>query len=289
MNECLVESVPLYNEWVDKRRMCPNCRAFISTDDRVCPYCEIQLAPKAAANRDRSDSVAGFIPHAGFTTFVILLINLALYAATVLVSARDSEGGFMNVDENALFKLGAAFGPAIAQGQWWRLVTAGFLHGGLLHIFMNSWVLFSVGAQVEETYGTARYLVLYFVSTVGGFVASMYFTRSLSVGASAALFGLIGAMIAAGMKSGTTLGAEIRAQYTQWVIYMLVIGLLPFFNIDTAAHLGGLAAGFALAWIMDAPRAVARWTDTLWRVGAGLALAITALSFALMLQFVQRS
>ena len=149
----------------------------------------------------------------------------------------------------------AKFVPAIAAGQWWRLVTAGFLHGGLIHIFMNSWVLFSVGAQVEETYGTARYLVLYFVSTVVGFLASTYFSPHLSVGASAALFGLIGAMIAAGMRSNTAMGAAIRAQYTQWVIYMVVIGLLPIFNIDTAAHLGGLAAGFALAWLMDTPGA----------------------------------
>ena len=82
------------------------------------------------------------------------------------------------------------------------------------------------------------------------------------------------------------MGSAIRAQYTQWVIYMVVIGLLPIFNIDTAAHLGGLAAGFALAWIMDAPRAVPRWTDTLWRIAAGVSLALTALSFALMLRFL---
>ena len=68
------------------------------------------------------------------------------------------------------------------------------------------------------------------------------------------------------------------------MIYMLVIGLLPIFNIDTAAHVGGLAGGFALAWLMDTPKATPRWTETLWRSAAGVCLALTVLSFTLMLR-----
>jgi rhomboid protease GluP len=216
---------------------------------------------------------------------MIVLLNLGLYAATVVVSAQHgADDAVLNVDYRVLAAFGAKIGGAIRQGEWWRLVTAGFLHGGLLHIFMNSWVLFSVGAQVEETYGTARFLVLYFVSNVLGFYASTLYSPVLSIGASAALFGLIGAMIAAGMRSNTSMGAAIKAQYTQWVIYMLVIGLLPFFNIDTAAHIGGLAGGFALAWLMDTPSATVRWTDNLWRTAAGICVALTVLSFALMLR-----
>jgi rhomboid protease GluP len=272
---------------VEKRRMCPNCRAFITTDDRVCPYCDFKLGPTAAARQKDTDPIAGFIPHAGFTTFVILLINLGLYAATVAASIKlGTEDAVMNVDGRALVMFGAKYVPAILDGQWWRLVTAGFLHGGLFHILMNSWVLFSVGSQTEETYGTARYIVLYFLATIGGFLASTYFSASLSVGASAGLFGLIGAMIAAGIRSKTAMGAAIRAQYTQWVIYMVIIGLLPMFNIDTAAHLGGLAAGFGVAWIMDQPGATRRWTDKVWQSAAGISLGLTALSFALMLRYL---
>jgi rhomboid protease GluP len=272
---------------VEKRRMCPNCRAFITTDDRVCPYCDFKLGQSAAARHRDSGPIAGFIPQAGFTTFVILLINLGLYAATVIVSRNTygAENAVIDVDGRALVMFGGKYVPYIMAGQWWRLVTAGFLHGGLLHILMNSWVLFSVGAQTEETYGTARYLVLYFVATVGGFLASTYFSNSLSVGASAGLFGLIGAMIAAGVRSKTAMGSAIRAQYTQWVIYMVIIGFL-ISGIDTAAHLGGLAAGFGIAWIMDQPGAVPRWTDKVWRAAAAVSLGLTALSFALMLRFL---
>jgi rhomboid protease GluP len=272
---------------VEKRRMCPNCRAFITTDDRVCPYCDFKLGPSAAARQRDTEPIAGFIPQAGFTTFVILLMNLGLYAATVIVSMNTfgAENAVMDVDGRALVMFGGKYVPYIAAGQWWRLVTAGFLHGGLIHILMNSWVLFSVGAQTEETYGTARYLVLYFVATVGGFLASTYFSASLSVGASAGLFGLIGAMIAAGVRSKTAMGSAIRAQYTQWVIYMVIIGFV-LSGIDTAAHLGGLAAGFGIAWVMDQPGAVPRWTDKVWRAAAAVSLGLTALSFGLMLRFL---
>ena len=68
--------------------MCPNCRAFISADDRVCPYCDMKLGQRPSVRRESSDLIAGFIPHAGFTTFVILLLNLGLYAATVVVSMQ---------------------------------------------------------------------------------------------------------------------------------------------------------------------------------------------------------
>jgi len=245
----------------------------------------MKLGPRPAVRRESSELIAGFIPHAGFRTFVILLLNLGLYAATVVVSMQHgTDDAVLNVDGRVLAVFGAKIRNAILFGQWWRLVTAGFLHGGLLHIFMNSWVLFSVGAQVEETYGTARFLVLYLVSNVFGFLASTVFSPALSIGASAALFGLIGAMIAAGMRSNTSMGAAIKAQYTQWVIYMLVIGLLPFFNVDTAAHIGGLAGGFALAWLMDVPGATTRWTDAVWRTAASVCVALTVLSFALMLR-----
>src|ERR1035437_3996844 len=105
-----------------------------------------------------------------------------------------------NIDIRTLVEFGAKFNMGLANGEWWRLVTAGFLHGGLLHILMNSWVLFDLGAQVEEVYGANRLLVFYFLSTASGFLASAWWSPVLSVGASAGVFGLIGAMIALGVK-----------------------------------------------------------------------------------------
>src|SRR5713226_5201367 len=216
--------------------MCPNCRAFVTTSDRVCPYCEMKLGPRAIERRAPGEILGGLIPQARFTTVMILLINTALFLADYL----NPQAG--------LTRFGASLPAPYMQGQWWRLITAGFLHGGMMHILMNSWVLFDLGAQVEEVYGTSRLIVFYFVSTVGGFYLSTLFIQSVSVGASAGLFGLIGAMIALGVRHKTTLGASIRGLYVRWAVYGLLFGLLPGLHVDNAAHIGGLAAGFGAAY-----------------------------------------
>src|ERR1051326_1714257 len=154
---------------METRRMCPHCRAFITTSDRTCPYCNEIVGP-STRQRGSGQILGGFIPHAGFNTVLILLINFGLYAATAIVSMRSGHGGdAMNLDPYTLINFGAMFSPAIQAGQWWRIVTAGFLHGGLLHILMNSWALFDLGALVEEMYGASRMLTIYFVSNVSGF------------------------------------------------------------------------------------------------------------------------
>jgi rhomboid protease GluP len=264
---------------MDKRRMCPNCRAFITTDDKVCPYCQFTVGPKAVDRRSPADALGGLIPHARFTTMLIMLINTGLYVAMVIHSQAAGQGDPLNFDGKTLVEFGAKYGPFMVQGEWWRLVTAGFLHGGLFHILMNSWVLFDLGAQTEEMYGTSRFLTIYFIGTVAGFLNSFYWNpMAPSIGASAGITGLIGAMIALGVRDRSSWGAEIRRFYTRWVIYILVIGLIPFFATDNAAHIGGLAGGFVVGYIAGTPgRSIA--IERLWQALAGVAAALTAFSF----------
>ena len=267
---------------MDKRRMCPHCRAFISSSDRVCPYCHETVGQRAVQQRDTSAVLAGFIPQARFTTIVILVINFGLYLATTLYSLRQGNADAMwNIDIRTLFDFGARNREAILLGkQWWRLVTAGFLHGGLMHILMNSWVLFDLGAEVEAAYGTSRMLVFYFISTVCGFLASTFFSSAvISVGASAGLFGLIGAMIAFGMQHQSALGAAIRGLYVRWAIYGLLFGLLPFFRVDNAAHIGGIVSGFAVAYVAGLPRVSGSLREQFWRGMAAACIVLTVLSF----------
>jgi rhomboid protease GluP len=266
---------------VEKRRMCPQCRAFITTDDKICPYCQAEVAPKAVDRRTPSDALGGLIPHARFTTVMILLINTGLYAAMVLHSMRtEARGGGLDLDVQTLVEFGAKYGPFIVgKHEWWRLITAGFLHGGLLHILMNSWVLFDLGAQVEETYGTSRYLVLYFVTTITGFLGSLFWApMTPSIGSSAGIFGLIGAMIALGVRDRSSYGSAVRSLYMRWAIYGLIMGLLPFFATDNAAHIGGLAGGFVTGFICGVP-GYSRGVERIWKIAAGLSLAITVLAF----------
>jgi rhomboid protease GluP len=265
---------------VEKRRMCPNCRAFITTSDRVCPYCEAQLAP---TYRQQTADVAGFIPKDRFTTTVIMLINSGFYLAVALLSMKlIGAEGFIDFDGRVLVEFGAKVPYLIAQGQWWRYVTAGFLHGGLIHFLMNSWVLFDLGREVEHFFGTARFLVIYFVSSVGGFIVSNLVSSHISIGASAAIFGLIGAMIGLGTRSKTPMGGMIRSHFGRWAVYGLLMSFMPGFSIDLGAHVGGLAAGFVVGYIADQPKLIDSTVNKMWKFAAVACVVITACSFALV-------
>jgi rhomboid protease GluP len=260
---------------VEKRRMCPQCRAFISADDRVCPYCNSEVNPRPVYRRSTADDLGGLIPHARFLTIVLVLINTGLYIATVLASMRAG-GGAVDVDSQVLVNFGAKYAPEIAQGQWWRLITAGFLHGGILHILMNMWVLFDLGAQVEDSFGGARYLLIYLISNITGFVTSLFLLPGLSIGASAAIFGLIGAMIAMGVRERGSRGSAIRGFYMRWAIYGLALSLIP--GTDWAAHVGGIAGGFIVGLIVGTPGFSAA-IERFWQIAAGVVVAITGLAF----------
>jgi rhomboid protease GluP len=267
---------------METRRMCPHCRAFITTRDRVCPYCHENVGPSAVQRSEGTGSIlGGLIPHARFVTTMILLVNAALYLTTGLYSMRGGNGNLLNIDLETLWAFGAKLPRSILSGgQWWRLVTAGFLHGGLIHIGMNSWVMYDLGAQVEEIFGPARLIVIYFCATIGGFLASTFWSNALSVGASAAIMGLIGAMIALGMMHDSAVADAIKRVYVRYAIYMVIFGLLvP--NIDNAAHLGGLVTGFAVARLAGLPRMNDR-TELFWRIASYVCLGLTALCFLKM-------
>jgi len=258
--------------------MCPNCRAFITSDDKVCPYCQAQVGERAI---DRRAPSGGLIPPERYVTMLILLINTGLYLATILRTQQQGGGGFGDPSMQTLVDFGAKYAPYIFyRGEWWRLITAGYLHGGLLHIGMNLWVLFDLGPQVNQAFGTARFLTIYTVSSVTGYLASLYWSPAVSIGASAGLVGLIGAMIVLGTLHRSALGAALRRQYIQWMIYLVIFGLvIP--NVDNAAHFGGFAGGFVVAYLAGTP-SFSGARENLWRVAAGLSLAATAWAFVEM-------
>ncbi|MCS6952235.1 MAG: rhomboid family intramembrane serine protease [Bryobacteraceae bacterium] len=265
---------------MSKRRMCPHCRAFIDARDRVCPYCETEVGPTPAA-RLPTDLLGGLVPSTRFVTFLILVVNLGLFAATFIYSLRrGNPSPAMAIDGVTLYTFGAKLREAILfGGEWWRLVTAGFLHGGVLHILMNTWILFDLGAEVEEIYGSRRFVVIYFVATVTGFLASTLWYAGLSVGASAGLMGLIGAMIALGLRHPSSIAGSMRGLYVRWVIYILLFGLLPGLQVDNAAHIGGLAGGFAAAWLAGLPGLEASWRERVWRAAAYGVAGVTLFCF----------
>ena len=268
--------------------MCPHCRAFITNKDRVCPYCNEKVGARAVDLRTSGDSpILGLIPSIRFNTVLILLINFGLYIATTIYTMKLNGGNLpMDVDPRILAAFGGKFGLHDPDFTWWRLVTAGFLHGGLFHILMNSWVLFDLGPQVEELFGAARMWTIYFVSNFCGYLLSAWWSPTLSIGASAALCGLIGAMIALGVKHEGPAASMIRGVYIRWAIYILIFSFLP--GVDMMAHIGGGVSGFGLAYVAGLPKSPNRPEERLWRVSAWICVLLTLLSFLkLYLWFTQ--
>jgi membrane associated rhomboid family serine protease len=140
----------------------------------------------------------------------------------------------------------ALFAPSVANGKWWLLITAGFLHGSIIHLLFNVYILWVLGSQLESIVGKAKFIIIYFVSLLGGSLASYLFSPfgTYSIGASGAIFGLMGAMLVVGRKRNLDI-----SQITTLVVINVVIGFV-ISGIDWRAHLGGLAAGGVITWVL---------------------------------------
>lgn len=188
----------------------------------------------------------------------------------------EAKGG--STDSRVLLRWGANYGPAVVLGgQYWRLVTAMFLHAGLAHLVMNSLVLVHMGRLVEAMFGSWRFTFIYFVAGISGSVLSLLFGSFSrpSVGASGALFGLFGAMVY--FRIADPRSWRIPWGQLLWPIALnLAIGLVvP--NIDNWAHVGGLVGGFAAGAVAGVPaQARARWRGPLVALVAVAAALLVA-------------
>ncbi len=161
--------------------------------------------------------------------------------------------GFQLWFGDPVIALGANYGPAVRDGQYWRLVTSMFLHGGWLHLLLNSWALYQLAGLFEILLGSSRLLLVYFVSGIAGSIASVLWTHVPSVGASGAIFGVLGALIAFLGRRRERLTPQAKSLLMQLVFWA---GLNVFLGmsspmIDNAAHLGGCAAGLAIGFFLE--------------------------------------
>ena len=175
-------------------------------------------------------------------TYVLILINVVLYLWQRTTGGLESNEGLLNH--------GALLGFAVTHyGQWWRIVTGGFLHGGDWHILLNMVALLQLGTAVEDEYGKTRFLLIYFLSLVGAGLAVVYAAPyDITVGASGAIFGLFGAYLAFALR----LGKRGRGMIMQ-VLPILAINLVFTFavpSISKAGHVGGLIVGLLAGLVL---------------------------------------
>lgn len=203
-------------------------------------------------------------------TFVTISILVALFAIFIVEI-------FLGGSENTatLVKLGAMSNYAVVAGhQWWRLFTAQFLHVGIMHLVSNAVIIYYMGLYMEPMLGHWRFLLVYLLSGVGGNLLSLAFgsDRTISAGASTALFGLFGAMTAIGLRnlSNPLISYLGRQAFVLAIINLALDIFMP--NIDIRGHIGGFIAGFLLAIILG--DASLRKYNPKWRVLAGVILVI---------------
>jgi len=182
---------------------------------------------------------------------VLILTNLLLFSALVIRGAASGHGlgSILNPDSRTLLELGAQWWPlVIDQGQWWRCVTYAFTHGGLIHLAFNMMVLYQVGPQLEQEIGTGGFTFLYlFTALAATFLGLFWHPGVIVVGASGALFGLIGFSVTYFHRVGGRFAHAQRDFMLKWAAFAFIFGLL--LGADNAAHLGGALSGAALGAI----------------------------------------
>ena len=182
-------------------------------------------------------------------TFILLALNFLFFALEIFAGGADNL--------QVLLNLGAAYGPYMRRGEYWRLVMPMFLHGGWLHILGNSYCLYILGPILERVYGYGRYLTIYVAAGMGGAFLSMEVSRNVSVGASGAIFGIAGAMLVTGYVHRDVIPPRWGRAFGRGMIPFIVLNLALGFSmhgIDNWGHLGGLASGALLAFVIPPPR-----------------------------------
>ena len=213
------------------RPICPDCMVFAAVGIK-CPECAGQpTGVKRATVRARTSAAAG----SG------ALVTKALIGVNVLVFLLQlAEGGDRNGRGGEVWEKGALVGFWVADGEWWRLVTSAFIHASIIHLLFNMLMLWWFGSALEALLGRARYLGIYFVSVLGGAAGALLATQAnqLTVGASGAVFGILGAGVVLERRNVMVFGG---GALTVVVLNLALTFLIP--GISIGGHLGGLAAG----------------------------------------------
>ena len=237
----------------DRRKsiLCPHCSKLISADERTCPHCGISRPGARWKNIPvtrgllQSDQLIKTIIYANVGMY---LISLLMNPTRMGLSANPFM--FLSPSNGALLLLGSTGTIPIDQGhRWWTLVSANYLHGGILHIVFNMIALYQIGPLVLREYGANRLIGLYTLGGIFGFLVSYFAGVRLTLGASAAVCSLIGASLYYGKSRGGTYGQAIYKQISGWVLMLFIFGfMVP--GINNWGHGGGIIAGIGLGFLL---------------------------------------
>lgn len=230
-------------------RICQGCGRLIGGDLATCPYCSSRQAGSGwrawLAFNDKGDPAR--------PVRLLITANVIMFILSILIDPRLSSFSpfeFLAPTNQSLLILGSTGSlPLWQMGRWWSLVAAGFLHGGLLHLVFNMLALRQLAPLMLHEFGIERSIVIYSLGSIGGFLVSALAGVNLTIGASAAVCSLIGALLYYGKSRGGTYGTAIFSQIGGWALGIALFGFL-FPGINNWGHGGGMAAGALLAWLL---------------------------------------
>ncbi|MDD5865927.1 MAG: rhomboid family intramembrane serine protease [bacterium] len=177
-----------------------------------------------------------------FVTYILMGLCFLMYIVTLIMGSS-----------NVIYLiLGANYAPLVKNGEIFRLITYAFLHGSIIHLVVNMYSLFIAGRQVENNFGKVRLLIIYFISALSGGLLSALFSNGISIGASGAIFGLLGALVYFGLQFRLYLTDALVSKIFPIIIINLLIGF-TITGIDNACHIGGLIGGFLAAMAVGVP------------------------------------
>ena len=221
------------------RPICADCASFGPVGIRCPDHASVRKSPTTRVKPRpvlRAPGVALATGQAP-VTMTLIAINLVIYLVTV------AQGHGLNNPGGSLYFRWLLFGPAVANGGWYRLVTSMFLHGFLLHIVFNMVALWFIGRPIEQYLGAARYIGLYFVSGLAGAAGALLQAPLVpTVGASGAIFGILGAYAVLEWQ----LTGRLAGQAVTWIAINFVIDFFYRSSISWGGHLGGLIGGVVI-------------------------------------------
>jgi rhomboid protease GluP len=204
-------------------------------------------------------------------TYTIIILNVIIYIISAFFSQSIAD---MNLQ--VLVDMGALYGPlTVLKGEWWRLGTAMFLHGGMTHILMNMFSLYLIGRGAEMYFDTKSYISIYlFSGLIGGLVSLYIHPESVGVGASGAIFGVFGALAGFFIAHKDKIASHTKAFMKDFAIIIginLVIGF-SIASVDVSAHMGGLIVGFIGGFMLSKnPKFIVLYSSLMFLVTVAIA------------------
>jgi rhomboid protease GluP len=231
--------------------LCPNCRKLISGATPECPFC----GTSRPSSKLKNNIFTTGLTNSRQLVTTLIAINVIFFIISILIDPRISSMqfspfNFLSPSHRSLLVLGSTGSiPLFHLDRWWTLISANYLHGGLLHLLFNMLALRQLAPLAIEEFGSYRVITIYTVGGSLGFLLSAFAGVEFTIGASAAICSLIGALLYYGKSRGGVYGQEVFSQIGSWALGIGFFGFM-FPGINNWGHGGGILAGLLLAYLL---------------------------------------